>query len=415
VTKSVPEIPDDLSIHEITSRSSKVCGKHYQEIRKIINSYVREKGRAGEKKGGSQEESKKEGEEDREKTDNEERERNGKEERERNGKVEEKREESLIVLSQIPKRLKYDPLLRLKLAITALKGSSLNSSAELVAIGSASSFQDLKDLKFPSRQTTIQALCELYQCFQYHMAWCLSSSSELALIIDSTTDSHREVLAVLFAGLLNRETPWILSHGVTEIQGHKATSQVAIVRKILEKINYLQKRQGWKETRLYEVLSLTADNTGSNTGENGVRGILDKERKKEWEKDGKEGICPEMVFKGCQDHIVHLASKEFEERLMNRTLAWGMVHKVDHKRHVSASALCHIVARLRSNLFYRPFRAFVRQLGGKTPRFSRHTETRYASINLISLEFLRNERHALLFLRACRTLLTEEDLKALKV
>jgi len=74
-------------------------------------------------------------------------------------------------------RLVYSPAHRFKLAATALKGASLSKAGEVVAIGMASSIEDISQgLDVPSRQTAIQALCELYQCFKFHQAHLFSES-----------------------------------------------------------------------------------------------------------------------------------------------------------------------------------------------------------------------------------------------
>jgi len=324
----------------------------------------------------------------------------------------------VIGIPATPKRgrkLKFDSLSRLKLALTTLKGSSLSAAGEISAINSCQTLEELKELSSPSRSTVVQVLCELFFCYKLYFAWLISTSSSIAVVMDTTTDSHREVLGIFFAALSGFAGPWAHTLGVVEIQGHKADSQVAILRRTLGEINKIQNARGWRETKIYEVASLTADNTGSNTGEKGVRGLLEKERQKEWREDGKLGECPPLLFKGCEDHIVHLASTELEKRIIARALSWQMTCAVEKKRHVSATAVCHIVARIRSNLFYRAFRAFAMEKEGRRPKFSRYSETRYASVNIISLEYLRSEKLILWFLRSCRTLLTDEDIKALKV
>ena len=59
-------------------------------------------------------------------------------------------------------------------------------------------------------------------------------------------------------------------------------------RKEKKKKKKKKEKRGWKKTFLYHITSLTTDNTGSNTGVKGVRGVLERERKISWEKN-KEG------------------------------------------------------------------------------------------------------------------------------
>ena len=88
---------------------------------------------------------------------------------------------------------------------------------------------------------------------------------------------------------------------------------------------------------------------------------------------------------------------------------------VNGQHHCSSTALMHIMARLRSVLFHRPFRAFVRLNGGVPPHIPRHSETRYASIDTLAKVMVEHRGFIILFLYRCRSLLTQHDLDALKV
>ena len=175
-----------------------------------------------------------------------------------------------------------------------------------------------------------------------------------------------------------------------------------------------KEKRGWKKTCLHHIVSLTTDNTGSNTGINGVRGVLERERRLSWE-EKKEGMYKPLFFSGCQDHIANLASTEFEQCLIDRTKYWKKDHFIDGKKHVSSSALCHIVSRIRSNVFHRAFKAYVRHCTGETATFSRFSETRYASINLLAIQYLKWESFIMRFFYTCKLLLTEMDIKYLKI
>ena len=75
----------------------------------------------------------------------------------------------------------------------------------------------------------------------------------------------------------------------------------------------------------------------------------------------------------------------------------------------------HLVARLRGNTFRRPFRWYVKSKGAKAPTFVRYTETRYAAIDIMCQTFWQYRGFVILFFHLVRHLLTEADLKALKV
>jgi len=97
---------------------------------------------------------------------------------------------------------KYSPEDKLRMALTALQNASLTSSGVIFNIFS-SNIEDLeKEKSKPASRTIVsKALMELYECFKHHLAKKLSISECLSLTIDTTTDSQRELMAILFAGL----------------------------------------------------------------------------------------------------------------------------------------------------------------------------------------------------------------------
>ena len=315
--------------------------------------------------------------------------------------------------------LKHDSQTRFKLAVGSALGVSLNKVGELYQLYSGHDFSDASLSDSPSRTLAVQSLMELHACFRHHLAEHLATSENISLMMDSTTDRHRELLSLYFGGTRKGEKgeaeEWNLPAGVVELSGHTAVTQVGVVEKTLRELNVLQRERNWPLTRVYHVASLTADNTSSNTGANGVRGVLEAKRQEQWRADCKPGACPPLVFKGCEDHISHLASKEIEKRLMIRYKSWGLEGMVSGQHHCSSTALMHVMARLRSVTFHRPFRAFVRLNGGVPPHIPRHSETRYASIDTLAKVMVEYRGFIILFLYRCRSLLTQHDLDALKV
>jgi len=315
--------------------------------------------------------------------------------------------------------LKYPEHVRFKLAVGSALGVSLNKVGQLYALFQSDDFSEASLTNSPSRTLAVQCLMELHTCFRYHLAEQLTNSTNISLTMDSTTDRHRELLSLFFAGTRQGEkgedVGWNLPGGVVEMNGHTAVIQVAVVEKVLGELNVLQRERNWSVTRMYHIRSLTADNTSSNTGDNGVKGVLEAKRQQQWLADGKAGTCPPLVFKGCEDHISHLASKETEKRLILRYKSWGLEGMVSGQHHASSTALMHVMARLRSITFHRPFRAFVRLNGGAPPHIPRHSETRYASIDTMAKVFVEYRGYIILFLYRCRSLLTQIDLNSLKV
>ena len=103
-----------------------------------------------------------------------------------------------------------------------------------------------------------------------------------------------------------------------------------------------------------------------------------------------------------------------------RAKSWNMpdmIHKGDGAtpQHVSSFAIIRVMGRIRSQLFHRPFKAFVRANGGSPPRIPVYSEIRYGMLDQLCLTFCQHQGFILLFLFQCRPLLTELDLNALKI
>lgn len=94
-----------------------------------------------------------------------------------------------------------------------------------------------------------------------------------------------------------------------------------------------------------------------------------------------------------------------------------MIHKADGAtpQHVSSFAIIRVMGRIRSQLFHRPFKAFVRANGGTPPRIPVYSEIRYGMLDQLCLTFCQFQGFILLFLFQCRSLLTQLDLTALKI
>jgi len=131
-------------------------------------------------------------------------------------------------------------------------------------------------------------------------------------------------------------------------------------------------------------------------------------------KDGNIGPCPPLIFKGCEDHITNLASKEFEKRTITRLKSWNKSHLLRGDQLLASWAVIKIMGKIRSDPYHRAFRAFVREHGEKPPLIERYSETRYSSIDILSLRFFQLRPFIFQFLHKFRSLLTKEDLEALK-
>ena len=155
------------------------------------------------------------------------------------------RKEVLVPKKQKPvgKPRMYTSLERLKIALLAVTGVSLSGIAETMAISKATTMNELVDWKGPSRDTVVQCLGELFQAYKFHLAEKLAASTSLNIMIDATTDTSRELLALHFAGVIDQQL-WRRAASVIEVSGHKAAFQVDIMAKLLQDLNKYQEKLG---------------------------------------------------------------------------------------------------------------------------------------------------------------------------
>jgi hypothetical protein len=153
---------------------------------------------------------------------------------------------------------------------------------------------------------------------------------------------------------------------------------VDCILEVLKSYNEIQKISNKKLTEIYHFVEIVFDNTGSNTGLQGLHGLLEKARRERWESYGKQRGEPwvELNVKGCDDHICNLVSKELEKRLCIRWSNWGFGG--DGKRHPVSGAVIHMTKRLTSH-FRRAFKAFLRENGIKPFGMTRISETRFCT------------------------------------
>ena len=153
--------------------------------------------------------------------------------------------------------LKYPEHVRFKLAVGSALGVSLNKVGQLYALFQSDDFSEASLTNSPSRTLAVQCLMELHTCFRYHLAEQLTNSTNISLTMDSTTDRHRELLSLFFAGTRQGEkgedVGWNLPGGVVEMNGHTAVIQVDVVEKVLGELNVLQRERNWSVTRMYHI------------------------------------------------------------------------------------------------------------------------------------------------------------------
>lgn len=161
-------------------------------------------------------------------------------------------------------------------------------------------------------------------------------------------------------------------------------------------------------------MEIVFDNTGSNTGLQGLHGLLEKARRERWESYGKQRGEPwvELNVKGCDDHICNLVSKELEKRLCIRWSNWGFGG--DGKRHPVSGAVIHMTKRLTSH-FRRAFKAFLRENGIKPFGMTRISETRFCTLDVVCIKFYCYFYGIMIFFMEMASLLTKKDIQYLNL
>jgi len=216
-------------------------------------------------------------------------------------------------------------------------------------------------MEFPrniSRPTATQALFNTYALVKIYNVGLFFRSNFLGVRIDGTTDRYqRSPLAFLLSGKVDGQD-WALPLGIREPGNHQAKTQVPVLLELLEEINWIGQRcfPESRPVRPYHLLFLGVDTTSSNTGDNGVRGNLEREREKAWEEDQNEGLCPPLVLVGCEDHLINLTSEDVE-----RFFVKEQSHLTINNKHRVTDWVQFIFQKLSRAPVRLPFKAFLQE------------------------------------------------------
>ena len=334
-----------------------------------------------------------------------------------------KRVEAVSQIEEPPKKKgrprEYQEDERVKLAILASNGVSLDKAGFAFKLFQ-SDLKNCESIEGASRDTVARSLVEVMLSIETEIAYRLSFSKSIYIACDCSGDKYqRNCFALKIGGLdtKNQNNKWSFPIRLVELfgNGHTARAQCEVIQKCFYDLNVIQKKLDCHETKLYEIQLLVCDNTFSNIGENGVRGVLNQLRKLEWQKESIEVQekfpFADLITKGCDDHISNIVSHEFEKRICQLTTNWSMNHFLSvGKKHAATYSVIHVMKRLLGNPFRRPFRAFLKFHDVKSFHFVRVSETRFSSIDIISLTVYQYYGPIVMFLYLCRVKLTEQDL-----
>jgi len=264
-----------------------------------------------------------------------------------------------------------------------------------------------------SRPTATNALFSVSSLIRIHNAGIISRSCNLGLLMDGTSDIHQRCpIAVRIIGT-EKDRKWTLPLGFREPLDHKAQTQVSLILELLEEVNWISSRvfPQAQAIRPYHILSLGLDNTSSNVGEKGVRGLLDEERRKSWEEDGYPGPCPPLIFVGCEDHLVNLISQDFEKIFVQDAKERGAHHLLISDKHRATDWVQFVTQKLTRPPLRAAFKGFLREHEVKSFSFGRISDTRFAWRDLVAFNVFSNLDIILLFLGRYGHKLTELDKK----
>jgi hypothetical protein len=77
-----------------------------------------------------------------------------------------------------------------------------------------------------------------------------------------------------------------------------------------------------------------------------LSGLLGKERKRIWEEDWKkDGDPPKLNIQGCEDHVLNLMSKDYEDFLVNNSDPHLLLNK---KKHRATDVVQFIISKVCS-------------------------------------------------------------------
>ena len=109
-----------------------------------------------------------------------------------------------------------------------------------------------------------------------------------------------------------------------------------------------------KKVTVLDIEAIVFDTTSSNTGlDKGLAGLLIEARITEWRKQNREGTVPDLVIKGCEDHILNLMSRDFERAV----LAGAAPQLIMGEKHQATDIVQLLVGKVRR--LGRSFRHFM--------------------------------------------------------
>jgi len=159
----------------------------------------------------------------------------------------------------------------------------------------------------------------------------VATSTHLSISIDGTSDvRERNPISIHLAGVQN-VCPWSFPFHFCEPGDHKAATQLQEIKKMLHDVNFFNEGKDLKRVSVVDIEAIVFDTTSSNTGKKkGLAALLKRAREEEWQTQGGVGPVPELIVKGCEDHILNLMSKDMEKYLVTTSIPSLVIGEKHH-------------------------------------------------------------------------------------
>jgi len=257
-----------------------------------------------------------------------------------------------------------------------------------------------------SVNTVPPILMDVYSRVFAHVCTTIGQSTNLAILIDGTTDrKQRNPIAIRLTGLDDKKKVWSYPLRFCERVNHTSETQLHEIEQMLEVINKFNKGGQGRQLSVVDITAIVFDNTGGNTGlTEGLAGKLIEARQNKWKSLGLDGNVPELVVQGCEDHLINLMSNDLEKYLFKTS------PNVTKTKHYATDLVQFLINKV--GMKRRSFRHFMSLFNITKFAIPRISDTRFAWRDIATL-FVWKFLYFILFFIITVTDVTEKEMKRL--
>lgn len=293
--------------------------------------------------------------------------------------------------------------IRQGVALLGAIGTPFHKIGEILTIVQSMQFFGGKSLEKPiNKSTSMRILVEFAIAIEYFIAMLLSHSTDIYIAMDGATTIPRRFLTIMIGGVF-QHSMWCLPLRILETLESTGEAQAQFVISELTELKQNQKDLNMQQITLYDLKSITFDNCSSNTGEkNGLIGVLQRKRREIFQSLNLNTNYENLVAKGCGDHILCLASKSFQRRLIDYCSCTipTLIHTSRSKKQVVTTWLLNYLSTRLRKQWKAVFDAFVQRCHLQHITIQRTLETRYLTYEIMALTVIENYMTFVLFLQS---------------